>query len=71
MNPRNINQRSNPPSDSKFANVSQAVNLRIRYEDMNLIRDAAAKMTLPMATFIRLAAVEKAKSVNATAVAAS
>ncbi|OSI24655.1 hypothetical protein [Neisseria dumasiana] len=65
------NKRWRSPSGREDARVSQAVNLRIRYEDMDLIRDAAEKMCLPMAAFIRMAALKEAKSVNVRPVSAS
>lgn len=67
MKSENSNKRWGSPSNSPFARVSQAVNLRIAYDDMDAIRAAADRLALPMSTFIRMAAMEKANQVNHTA----
>lgn len=41
--------------------LSQSVHLRIKYSDLSVIQDAAAKENKPVLTYIREAAVEKAK----------
>ena len=42
--------------------LSQSVHLRIKYSDLSAIQDAAAKENKPVLTYIREAAVEKAKN---------
>lgn len=42
--------------------LSQSVHLRIKYSDLSVIQDAAAKENKPVLTYIREAAVEKAKN---------
>ncbi|WP_107689053.1 hypothetical protein [Neisseria wadsworthii] len=64
MNETNVKKPYRSPTGSPFARVSQAINLRIGYKDLDAIKAAAEGMGLPMATFIRMAAVEKAKKVR-------
>ena len=42
--------------------LSQSVHLRIKYSDLSVIQDAAAKENKPVLSYIREAAVEKAKN---------
>lgn len=64
MNDENSNKgRWRSPSGSEFAAVSQAVHVRIRYEDLDKIRAAAEKRGVAIAAFIRNAAVKEANQV--------
>lgn len=51
--------------------VSPIVNVRIPREDMEIIRTAARGKSLSYSAFIRMAAVEVAKAVNAESISAS
>lgn len=54
MNDENSNKgRWRSPSGSEFAAVFQAVHVRIRYEDLDVIHAAAAKKGMPIAAFVR------------------
>lgn len=64
MNDKNSNKASwRSPSGSAFAAVSQAVQVRIRYEDLDVIRAAAEKKGMPVAAFVRKAAIKEANQV--------
>lgn len=64
MTDKNSNKASwRSPSGSVFAAVSQAVQVRIRYEDLDVIRAAAEKRGVAIAAFIRNAAVKEANQV--------
>lgn len=52
-----------PRGENQYSRMSQAVHMRLTYEDLDLLKKAAGHERIPTVTFIRAAAVRAAREV--------
>ena len=52
-----------PRGEGKYSRLSQAVHIRLSYEDLDLLKKAALRESTPTNTFSRAAAVRAARAV--------